>query len=34
VSSKHMERYLAEFTFRSNHRHMQNAMFDLVIARV
>ena len=34
VSSKRMERYLAEFTFRSNHRHMQNAMFDLLIARV
>ena len=26
-----MERYLNEFTFRSNHRQMQNAMFDLMI---
>lgn len=34
VSSKYMDRYLAEFTFRSNHREMQNAMFDLIVARV
>ncbi|MDG4892731.1 transposase [Mesorhizobium sp. WSM4976] len=34
VSSKHMHRYLDEFTFRSNHREMQNAMFDLIVARV
>lgn len=34
VSSKYMNRYLAEFTFRSNHRTMQNAMFDLIVARV
>lgn len=34
VSSKYMDRYLAEFTFRSNHRAMQNAMFDLIVARV
>ncbi|WP_298223713.1 IS1595 family transposase [Acidocella sp.] len=31
VSHKHMERYLGEFTFRSNHRQMENAMFDLLI---
>lgn len=31
VSHKHMERYLGEFTFRSNFRHMENAMFDLLI---
>jgi transposase len=32
VSSKHMQRYLDEFTFRSNHRAMSNAMFDLLVA--
>jgi transposase-like protein len=31
VSGKHMERYLGEFTFRSNHRQMENAMLDLLI---
>ena len=31
VSSKYMQRYLNEFTFRSNHRQMGNAMFDLLI---
>lgn len=34
VSAKHMDRYLREFTFRSNHREMQNAMFDLLIGAV
>ncbi|MDW3206134.1 MAG: IS1595 family transposase [Alphaproteobacteria bacterium] len=34
VSSKYMRRYLDEFTFRSNHRKMENAMFDLLISRV
>ena len=34
VSAKYMDRYLSEFTFRSNHRQMQNAMFDLMIAAV
>jgi transposase-like protein len=34
VSSKYMDRYLDEFTFRSNHRGMQNAMFDLLISAV
>lgn len=34
VSPKYMNRYLAEFTFRSNHREMQNAMFDLLIGAV
>jgi len=34
VSAKYMNRYLNEFTFRSNHREMQNAMFDLLIAAV
>jgi len=34
VSSKYMDVYLREFTFRSNHRAMTNAMFDLVIAAV
>ncbi len=32
VSSQHMQRYLNEFAFRSNHRKMQNAMFDLLIS--
>lgn len=34
VSAKYMDRYLKEFTFRSNHRQMSNAMFDLLIASV
>jgi transposase-like protein len=34
VSAKHMQRYLDEFTFRSTHRQMRNAMFDLVIGAV
>jgi len=34
VSAKYMDRYVSEFTFRSNHRAMQNAMFDLLIAAV
>jgi transposase len=34
VSPKYMDRYLKEFTFRSNHRGMQNAMFDLLIGAV
>ena len=29
VSPKYMDHYLREFTFRLNHRRMQNAMFDL-----
>ena len=32
VSSQHMARYLGEFSFRSNHREMKGAMFDLLIA--
>lgn len=32
ISAKHMDRYLGEFSFRSNHRQMRNAMFDLLIA--
>lgn len=31
VSRKYMDRYLSEFTFRSNHRAQRNAMFDLLI---
>lgn len=34
VSAKHMAKYLDEFTFRSNHREMRNAMFDLLIGAV
>jgi transposase-like protein len=32
ISSKHLDCYLGEFSFRSNHRQMKNAMFDLLIA--
>ncbi|MGD0640409.1 MAG: IS1595 family transposase [Roseiarcus sp.] len=32
VSPQHLDRYLGEFSFRSNHRQMKNAMFDLLIA--
>ena len=34
ISPKCMSRYLDEFTFRSNHREMENAMFDLLIGAV
>lgn len=34
VSAKYMNRYLREFTFRSNHRQMENAMFDLLVGAV
>lgn len=34
ISKKHAESYLKEFNFRSNHRSMGNAMFDLIIAAV
>ena len=34
ISRTHMSRYLGEFTFRSNHRAMENAMLDLLIAAV
>ena len=34
ISAKYMQRYLDEFTFRTNHRAMQNAMFDLLIGAV
>ncbi len=34
VSKKYMTRYLNEFSFRSNHRRMENAMFDLLIGAV
>ncbi|MFI4974234.1 MAG: IS1595 family transposase [Caulobacterales bacterium] len=34
ISQKHMSKYLDEFTFRANHREMQNAMFDLLIGAV
>ena len=34
VSPKYMDRYLGEFTFRSNNRDRGNAMFDLLIAAV
>ena len=32
ILSKYMDRYLAEFTYRTNHRQMENAMFDLLIS--
>lgn len=34
ISAKYMDRYLGEFVFRSNHRHRENAMFDLLIAAI
>ncbi len=34
VSAKYMDRYLSEFAFRSNHRAIGNAMFDLLIAHL
>ena len=34
ISAKYMDRYLGEFAFRSNHRGMKNAMFDLLIGTV
>ena len=34
VSEQHMARYLGEFAFRSNHRQMKNAMFDLLLGAV
>ena len=34
VSQKYMQKYLNEFVFRANHRNMQNAMFDLLVAAV
>jgi hypothetical protein len=34
ISGKYMDRYLGEFAFRSNHREMRNAMFDLLIGAV
>lgn len=32
ISKKHFDKYLWEFTFRSNHRARENAMFDLLVA--
>jgi transposase-like protein len=32
ISAKYADRYLGEFAFRSDHRQMRNAMFDLLIA--
>lgn len=34
ISAKHMDRYRRALTFRSNHRGMQNAMFNLLIGVV
>lgn len=34
VSKKYMRRYLSEFTFRSNYREIENAMFDLLIGAI
>ena len=34
ISPKYMDRNLDEFTFRSNHRQIENAMFDLLIEAV
>lgn len=32
ISGKHMDKYLGEFTYRANHSHLGNAMFDALIA--
>jgi hypothetical protein len=32
ISRKHFDKYLWEFTFRSNHRARENARFDLLVA--
>lgn len=32
VSPQHLPTYLAEFTFRANHRHQGNAMLDVILA--
>ncbi len=34
VSAKYMDRYLSEFAFRSNHRAIGNAIFNLLIASI
>lgn len=34
VTSEDIEPDISQFTFRSNHREKQNAMFDLLIASV
>ena len=34
ISRKYMDKYLAEFSFRSNYRFMRNAMFDVLIGAV
>jgi hypothetical protein len=34
VAPTYMDRYLGEFTFRSNFREMKNAMFDLLIESI
>lgn len=31
ISAKHMDRYLSEFTFGTNHRNRVNGMFDLLV---
>jgi len=32
ISAKHMDKYLGEFTYRANHSHLGNAMFDALIS--
>lgn len=32
ISEQHLDRYLGEFSFRSNFRQMRNGMFDLLVA--
>jgi transposase-like protein len=34
ISKKYLEQYLGEFSFRSNHRAMRNAMFDVLIGAI
>jgi hypothetical protein len=34
ISGKHLPKYLAEFVYRSNHRHLVNEMFDHLLRHV
>jgi hypothetical protein len=34
ISRRHAQKYLNEFTFRANSRHLGNGMFDALIASV
>ncbi len=34
ISQSHAQKYVNEFVFRANHRHLGNAMFDALVAAV